>query len=125
MPDMISTYVRTNGQRVRVLDMHPHHARNALAKILRVPEHAAKQFDPAVNARLHAHAAGLRYVLEVVTPMLRLVGPGPARQTETTTVPTFVRTREEGRARRRVYTSLGHTSTLYRIETDGSMRKVR
>lgn len=127
MPDMISVYYSESaGTRLRVQDMHPHHARNALAKVLRDPEWAARQFSAPVNHHLHAAAAGFRYVVEVEFPSPRPAQRLPAVAHEgTVTVPYLVPRRADGRRMRQGYRAAGLPSTLYRITAAGVLEKVR
>ena len=127
MPDAVTVYYSESfGKRVPVLEMHPHHARNALAKVLRDPEWAAVQFSAPVNHHLHAVAAGFRYVVEVEFPAPR----GPQRLPSaihegTVTVPYLVPRRADGRRMRQGYRAAGLPSQLYRITAAGVLEKVR
>ena len=128
MPDMTSVYFsESHNKYVPVLDMHPHWARNALAKILRDREWAERQFSAPVNHHLHARAAGFRYVVEVEFPSPAPAGRAiaPAVSTGAVTVPYLVSTRAAGRAKRQGYSAAGLPSSLYRIEPSGALVKVR
>ena len=132
MPDVTTTYLSNTLGRVRVIDMHPCHARNALALILSNPDEARRQFSTPVfssevNQNLHARAGGMRYA--VVTHFPVPLPPSQVRSTDSrlsdVTIPRYVGRRAEARLIRKAYIAGGLKSNLYRITDAGVFEKVR
>lgn len=125
MPDTTTVYLSKTLGPVRVFDMHPTHAQNALAQILSDPTEAARvlsnrPYPSLLNRNAHAAASGFRYYVDAAFP-----APTRDNPQATLLVPIFAFRREVARRQRRAYAVAGIASTLYRIGATGVAEKVR
>ena len=130
MPDTTTVYNSNTLGIVRVCDMHPAHAQNALALILSNEDEARRQFNGGVfsserNQLLHARAAGLRWVCITHFPVASSSRSSNVAGTQTAPVPGYAMRRDEARTQMKAYKAAGLRSAFYRITDAGVLEKSR
>ena len=114
---------------VRVCDMHPNHARNALALVLSNEDEARRQFigQPFASERnqnLHAKASGLGWVCITQFPAgtsSRASNVG----SQMAPIPFYLGRRDQARTMMRSHKAAGMASAFYRITDAGVLQKSR
>lgn len=130
MPDMTTVYRSNSLGVIRVCEMHPNHARNALALVLSNEDEARRQFNGELfsseqNQNLHARAAGLGWVCITRFPVASSSRSSNVGGIQTMPVPRYAMRRDEARTLMRTYKTAGMASAFYRITDAGALQKSR
>lgn len=130
MPDTVTVYRSNSLGIIRVCDMHPNHARNALALVLSNEDEARRQFNGQLfsserNQNLHAKAAGLGWVCVTRFPAACSARASNVSGAQMAPIPFYLGSRDQARTTMRTHKRAGMASAFYRITEAGMLQKSR